>query len=201
MSKRTTLILASGSPRRSELLQQIGVQFRVMPVEVDETPWPEEQPHEYVLRMARTKASVGSQQSDTVDSVVLGADTVVVCDDLIMGKPSGFSDARDMLRRLSGKAHTVLTAVAVTDGNNMEYRIADSQVTFREITESEINRYWQTGEPCDKAGGYAIQGKGAIFVSQISGSYSGVVGLPLMETCELLRIFEVPDWAKSQGVV
>ena len=176
--------LASTSPRRRELLAQIGVRHDVVPVVVDETPRPGEAPAEYVLRLALAKARAGHALRG--DRPVLGADTAVVVDDRILGKPLDRDDALGMLARLAGREHRVLTAVAVV-GEREETRLSVSHVRFRPIDAAEAAAYWATGEPADKAGGYAVQGLGAIFVESIAGSYSGVMGLPLFETGELLR--------------
>ena len=176
--------LASTSPRRRELLAQIGVRHDVVPVVVDETPRPAEAPAEYVLRLALAKARAGHALRG--DRPVLGADTAVVVDDRILGKPLDRDDALGMLARLAGREHRVLTAVAVV-GEREETRLSVSHVRFRPIDAAEAAAYWATGEPADKAGGYAVQGLGAIFVESIAGSYSGVMGLPLFETGELLR--------------
>jgi septum formation protein len=176
--------LASQSPRRRELLAQIGIRHDVIAVEVDETPRAGEAPAEYVLRLALAKARAG--HSLHPDRPVLGADTAVVQDDRILGKPLDRQDAAAMLAQLSGREHRVLTAVALV-GDREETRLSVSRVRFRPIDAAEAAAYWETGEPADKAGGYAVQGLGALFVESIGGSYSGVMGLPLFETGELLR--------------
>jgi septum formation protein len=176
--------LASQSPRRRELLAQIGVRHDVIAVEVDETPRAGEAPAEYVLRLALAKARAGHRLRP--DRPVLGADTAVVQDDRILGKPLDRQDAAAMLAQLSGREHRVLTAVALV-GDREETRLSVSRVRFRPIDAAEAAAYWETGEPADKAGGYAVQGLGALFVESIGGSYSGVMGLPLFETGELLR--------------
>jgi septum formation protein len=180
--------LASGSPRRRELLQQIGVSFRVVGTEVDEAVRSAETASAYVLRLAAAKAVAGWERSRDPHQVpVLAADTAVVLDGKILGKPVDGQDAEGMLRHLSGRTHEVLTAIALRTANGLESRISRSEVTFRGITAAEARAYWETGEPSDKAGAYAIQGLGAIFIADLRGSYSGVMGLPLFETAELLR--------------
>ncbi|MDX1594380.1 MAG: Maf family protein [Gammaproteobacteria bacterium] len=179
------LTLASRSPRRRELLDQAGIAHRVLHVEVDEAPRPGEVPAVYVERLARAKAEAGL--SVTGAGAVLGADTSVVLGDEILGKPADKADATAMLARLSGHTHEVLTAVALATPRRVACRLSVSRVTFRTLAADEIAAYWATGEPADKAGAYAIQGRGALFVTRLEGSYSGVVGLPLYETAELLR--------------
>lgn len=179
------IILASTSPRRRELLAQLGVPFEVVAVEVDESCVAGEAPEEYVLRIARDKARAGVAAARRAMPLVLGADTVVVLDGEVLQKPAGRDGALAMLARLSGRTHRVLSGVALA-GRCECARVSDSLVTFREIGASERLAYWDTGEPADKAGAYAIQGLGAVFVRRLQGSYSGVVGLPLYETAELL---------------
>jgi septum formation protein len=180
--------LASGSPRRRELLQQIGIAFRVMASAVDETALHGEAPLAYVHRLAAAKADAGWHDGrEAADAPVLAADTAVVLAGQILGKPRDRDDAEDMLRRLSGRTHEVLTAVALRAASGLDIRISRSAVTFRAIQAGEVSAYWDTGEPRDKAGAYAIQGRAAIFVADLRGSYSGVMGLPLFETAELLR--------------
>ena len=178
------LILASASPRRSELLTQIGIRHRVVPVAIDETPWPGEAPAAYVTRVASEKSAV-CQALLNQDLPVLSADTSVICDGVILGKPENSHQAIDMLSRLSGRSHQVYSAVSLR-GDAHGQALSISQVTFRELSLEEIMAYWQSGEPCDKAGAYAIQGLGSIFIKTITGSYSGVMGLPLFETAQLL---------------
>jgi septum formation protein len=179
--------LASGSPRRRELLRQIGVPFRVVGTAVDETVSPAEAPVAYVTRLAAAKADDGWERSrDVAGTPVLAADTAVVLDGRILGKPADREDAESMLGQLSGRTHEVLTAVALRTANGLQSRISRSEVTFRRITAGEARAYWETGEPCDKAGAYAIQGRAAIFIADLRGSYSGVMGLPLFETAEML---------------
>ena len=187
------LYLASRSPRRRELLDQLGLTHALVAADVDETPLPGEEPKDYVQRMALAKAQAGRQnlsqdlsQNLNRSLPVLGADTAVVCDDQILGKPVDADDALAMLRLLSGREHRVLTAIALL-GTRQQTAVSETLVRFREITPAEAAAYWASGEPQDKAGAYAIQGRGAAFVEHISGSYSGVVGLPLFETAALLK--------------
>lgn len=190
------LYLASGSPRRRELLTQIGVPFVALSAAIDETPQPGEAPADYVARLALGKARAGfaSLPADGRPAVVLGADTAVIIDGRILGKPVDQADALGMLASLSGREHLVLTAVALFDGTHSEVVNVGTQVGFRVIAASEAQAYWASGEPVDKAGGYAIQGRGAVFVASLQGSYSAVVGLPLCETAALLGRFGVPCW-------
>lgn len=178
------IMLASASPRRRELLDQIGVRYLVRPVEIDEAPEPGEHPEKYVVRVAFDKAD-RARQDDISGLPILAADTAVVLDGMIMGKPATEADAISMLMHLSGRKHQVYSAVSLW-GNEHWQVLSVTDVVFRELTRKEILSYWQTGEPADKAGAYAIQGLGAVFVENISGSFSGVVGLPLFETAGLL---------------
>ena len=193
------LFLASASPRRRELLTQIGARFSRVSVAIDETPHPDEHPEQYVQRLAREKALAGLAALDDPEAVVLGADTTVVLDDRILGKPIDRADALDMLAALSGREHRVLTAVALASGSRCDLRLVASHVSFRPIAPAEAEAYWASGEPQDKAGGYAIQGLGAIFVSGLRGSYSAVVGLPLCETAQLLEAHGLPYWTNSSA--
>ncbi len=194
-----SIYLASRSPRRRELLRQIGVTFEIIPLreaprhpaDVDETPRPGETPDAYVLRVAceKAQAAVGITRARRLAGrPVLAADTTVVCDDMILGKPENAAAAVRMLASLAGRAHRVLTAVAVKAGDVIDTRVSESQVWFRALTAEEIRRYVATGEPTDKAGAYAVQGRAAAFITRIEGSYSGIMGLPLAETAELLRV-------------
>jgi septum formation protein len=194
-SRSPVICLASVSPRRRELLEQIGVPHIVVGAHIDETAHAGESPRDYVLRMARQKALAIRERGETLP--VLAADTTVVLDDVIYGKPRDRADGIAMLGRLSGRTHEVLTAVAVSDSRGVALRLSESLVRFRELTPQECSDYWETGEPCDKAGGYAIQGAAAVFVESLRGSYSGVMGLPLFETAELLRASGVPYWEKG----
>ena len=189
------LYLASGSPRRRELLTQIGVPFSAISADIDETPFLEESPAAYVERLARGKAEAGRRTLvSAAPFCVLGADTAVVLDGKILGKPVDEADACAMLMMLSGKEHEVLTAIAVLEGERCESRVVRSLVRFRPISREEAAAYWASGEPRDKAGCYGIQGLGAVFVAGLNGSYSAVVGLPVCETAELLGHFGIPCW-------
>lgn len=186
------IILASASPRRRELLQQIGVQFRVVVSNSEETPASGETAEDYVRRVALAKArTVWERLSEAEQCPVLGADTEVVLDGAILGKPADRAAALAMLERLSGRAHEVLSAVAIVYGDSEALRVSRSVVSFRATTPQERAAYWNSGEPCDKAGGYAVQGLGAVFIEKLDGSYSGVMGLPIFETAELLREFGI----------
>ncbi|TPG79337.1 Maf family protein [Pseudomonas mandelii] len=189
------LYLASGSPRRRELLTQIGVPFSAISADIDETPLETESPSAYVERLARCKAEAGrGTVVSAADFCVLGADTAVVLDGKILGKPVDEAEACAMLMMLSGCEHEVLTAIALREGERCESRVVRSLVRFRNISRDEAVAYWASGEPQDKAGGYGIQGLGAVFVAGLNGSYSAVVGLPLCETAELLGHFGIPCW-------
>ncbi|WP_369681241.1 nucleoside triphosphate pyrophosphatase [Chromatium okenii] len=193
MAKFPQLYLASSSPRRAELLTQIGVQFAVIDADCDETPLPAEAPRDYVQRMARLKANTGSAEMVAQQlplRPILAADTAVICNARILGKPRDVHDAATMLRLLSGRRHQVLTAVALlipTPTPQEWLALSKSDVTFRTLSEAEIAWYCRTGEPLDKAGSYGIQGYGGLFVTTLNGSYSGVMGLPLCETGRLLK--------------
>ena len=190
-----SLHLASASPRRRELLAQIGVPFVTLIASIDETALPGEPAERYVERLAREKALAGrAALSDPADAVVLGADTAVVLDGCILGKPADRAECLATLAALSGREHQVLTAVALASAQRIESRVVASRVRFRPLRAGEAEAYWATGEPCDKAGSYGIQGLAAVFVSQLEGSYSAVVGLPLCETAQLLGEFGIPCW-------
>lgn len=184
--------LASMSPRRSQLLAQIGVPHTVAAADVDERLLPAEAPTDYVARLARLKAATARQRGEALP--VLAADTAVVLEGSVYGKPSTRGDGLAMLAALAGRTHQVLTAVALATGHGIALRVNCSSVRFRNIEQAEMEAYWATGEPHDKAGGYAIQGYGAVFITALSGSYSGVMGLPLMETAELLRDAGIRYW-------
>ena len=186
------IYLASASPRRTELLTQIGVSHLCQPVDIDETPMLGEEPADYVIRMATSKADAWLKHPDRDRELpVLGADTTVIQNNQFLHKPSGKQDAFRMLRQLSGEKHQVLSAVCVMDSQRCHSRISKTDVHFKELSDEEIELYWLTGEPADKAGAYGIQGLASAFVSSINGSYSGVVGLPLFETIELLNQFGI----------
>ncbi len=180
----TALILASSSPRRRELLEAIGLDFDIRVADVDETRLHGESARDMVLRLAAAKATALPIAGA---STVIGADTAVVLDGEIFGKPRDEADAVEMLTRLSGREHEVLTGVAVATSEAVQSAVSATTVRFRDIGTDEARRYWHSGEPCDKAGAYAIQGRGGLFVEAISGSYSGVVGLPVFETALLLQ--------------
>ncbi len=191
------LYLASQSPRRHELLNQIGVRHLTVSASVPESRDPGESPADYVQRLAREKSLAGQETvraQGLAERPVLGADTLVVCDGQVLEKPVDAEDGARMLRQLSGRSHEVMTAVALGLGDRLELAQAVTEVRFRPLSEEEIAAYWATGEPADKAGGYAIQGLGAVFVKAIAGSYSNVVGLPLETTLLLLDTFGVPWW-------
>jgi septum formation protein len=195
------IYLASASPRRRELLKQIGVRFEVLllrtypsRLDVDETPQAGEDPHEYVLRMARAKAEKGNMACRVRHlpaHPVLAADTTVLVDGDIIGKPVDRTEAESILKRLAGRRHEVLTAVAMALDERIEVKLSTSYVEFVPLDEQTIKRYVASGESHDKAGAYAIQGKAAAFVARLDGSYSGVMGLPLCETTQLLQEFGI----------
>lgn len=185
MKKIPQLVLASGSPRRRELLQGLGVEFSVRPADLDESLLPGETPAQHVQRLAREKAAARAETGE----LVLAADTVVLVDGDILGKPRDTVEARAMLERLAGRRHTVLSGVALIDGDRLRtaYGIARTEVRIAAMTAAEIAWYVDTGEPMDKAGAYAIQGLGAIFVDAVEGNYTNVVGLPIPLTQSLFR--------------
>lgn len=184
------IYLASQSPRRRELLEQLGVRFASVSQDAEETLEPGESPEVFVIRLALEKARAG-RANVSGDQPVLGADTVVVLDGEVFGKPRDEAEAMDMLERLSGQCHRVLTGVALVGTDEEATRLSVTHVTLRSIAEAERSAYWASGEPADKAGAYAIQGRGAVFVEHIDGSYSGVMGLPLFETGDLLGEFGI----------
>lgn len=195
MSDTPMIYLASRSPRRGELLGQIGVTFAVLPSDVDESVRPDESPEHYVLRLAREKALVCAQRLAAKghgNLPILAADTTVCIDGMILGKPEDDADAAAMLRRMSDRWHAVHTAIAVAQGNRVETALSSTQVEMARLTEAEIAAYIASGEPRDKAGSYGIQGLAGAFIRRIEGSYSGVMGLPVYETSLLLKQFGVP---------
>ena len=197
MTPQPELILASASPRRSALLRNLGLRFSAMPADVDETVHRDETPRAYVERVAAAKA--GAVAAGYPAAVVLGADTTVALDERILGKPADAGDAERMLRLLSGHRHRVYSAVAVHCGGCERLRTVATEVRFRAVSPAEIRSYIVSGEPLDKAGGYAVQGLGGIFVEHLAGSYSAVVGLPVAETVDLLREFGIDPLASAVG--
>ncbi|MGV3346099.1 Maf family protein [Enterobacteriaceae bacterium LUAb1] len=183
-----SLYLASGSPRRRELLTQLGLEFVRLDTHVEEWRQPLESPAEYVVRLACEKAQAGVRVAE-YDLPVLGADTIVVQHDQVLEKPCDAADAARMLHSLSGKTHQVMTAVALANRQDIRHCLVVTDVTFRTLSAADILHYISSGEPMDKAGAYGIQGKGSLFVRKINGSYPAVVGLPLVETMELFNSF------------
>ena len=181
---RPSLILASSSPRRQEILEAMGLDFTVRTIAVDESLRQGEPATEMVVRLAAAKATAIELQTE---QIIIGADTAVALDDEVFGKPADADDALRMLSKLSGQTHQVVTGVAVASATGLKTVLSVTDVRFREISTDEARRYWQSGEPRDKAGAYAIQGSGGVFVEAIMGSYTGVVGLPVFETARLLR--------------
>lgn len=194
----TQVFLASASPRRKELLAQLGYQFDILSVDVEEVHQAHETPLMYVERLSKDKAQAGVRslanakviaKNENKHIPVLGSDTIVVIDGVILEKPKDFEDAKRMLLALSGRQHQVMTAVTLATPDTTRTKTVITQVWFRTLSEQEIEQYWESGEPCDKAGSYGIQGSGGRFVSRIDGSYHAVMGLPLMETDQLLHQF------------
>jgi septum formation protein len=200
-----SIILASASSRRQELLTQIGVRFTVRSQYIDESIRIGELANDYVSRMAQEKANSALSAlcvtKDSSDTLVLAADTSVVCDATVLGKPRDEADAVDMLRRLSGREHRVLSAVTLSTQDKQRTVLSESRVRFREISIEEAQQYYRSGEPLGKAGAYAIQGYAAVFVEQLVGSYSGVMGLPLFETAQLLAQFSAPMQSINPALV
>lgn len=184
----TAVYLASASPRRKELLTQLGIEFLQFSVDADESQYKDENPHNYVERLARLKACSGVELGYT-DRPVLGSDTIVVIDNESLGKPRDKADFINTFKRLSGNTHQVLTAIAFATKDKVLSCVVSTDVTFKTLNDDELNDYWLSGEPQDKAGGYGIQGLGGRFVTHIAGSYFSVVGLPLYETEQLLQAF------------
>lgn len=193
----TSLFLASASPRRRELLAQLGYQFTVIHPDILECQAPGEDAHAYVARLAQQKAQAGLSLTGQADAVVVGADTVVVSQGQVLEKPRDFAHFKAMLEQLSGTTHQVLTGVAVAAAERCRVEVVTTDVQFRDITAAELSTFWATGEPKDKAGGYGIQGWAGRFVMQLSGSYSAVVGLPLYQTEQLLWQFGLHENARS----
>ncbi len=194
------IYLASQSPRRAQLLRQLGLRFEVLDVAADETPQAGEAVETYVTRLACAKVEAArARLGRTASTPILAADTAVALDQAIFGKPRDRNEALEMLARLSGRGHRVLSAVAVHGAGALHTALSVSQVTFRAISAAEAAAYWETGEPEGKAGGYAIQGRGAVFVERLEGSYSGVMGLPLFETAQLLRAAGVAVFQRHGG--
>ncbi len=191
-----SIILASASPRRAELLRQMGVVFGIRPADIDETPVAGEKTGDYVLRLAIEKAFAASLGAPA--AIVLGSDTSVIIDGRILGKPATENEAAETLRALSGRTHQVITGIAVVVDGYAQSCLVSTDVTFRELRPDEIVAYVRTGEPMDKAGSYGIQGRGGIFVESLQGSYSAVVGLPLRETADLLAQAGYPVWTTWQ---
>lgn len=191
------ITLASSSPRRRELLDQVGITYEVVPVDIDESLLPGETDEMFVKRLASEKARAGYRLRPLRPS--LGSDTIVVLDHHILGKPGNREQAIDMLSMLSGRWHQVMTAVALVEGEQQWLRLNVSEVEFAELTRQQIEAYWETGEPADKAGAYGIQGKAAQFIRQIRGSYSSIMGLPLYETAECLRLAGIDMLSKVKG--
>jgi len=191
------IYLASQSPRRAELLAQIGVSFQQFSVDIDEAVLPGESPEALVQRLALEKAQAGwtKVNADGLEQApVLGSDTIVLCDGQVLGKPTDKADGLAMLSLLSAYPHQVLTAVALVGEGSEKCITSINQVRFRSLSEQEMNAYWGTGEPLDKAGGYGIQGAAAVFIESLEGSYSSVMGLPLYETAQLLQQADVKYW-------
>jgi len=188
--KPITIYLASASPRRQQLLHQVGVSHQVIVPDVDEVVWQGESPEAFVTRMALEKAQAGLarvQAEGLSPAPVLGADTCIVLDEEIIGKARDRSDGIRILQRLAGRSHQVLTGVALVTGDDVQQALSRSIVTFRALSNEEIETYWDSGEPDDKAGAYAIQGKAAAFIERIEGSYSGIVGLPLFDVVNMIK--------------
>ncbi|WP_047047448.1 Maf family protein [Vibrio mexicanus] len=187
------IVLASGSPRRKELLAQLGYDFDIEVSDIEEQRNESESPRQYVERLSRDKAlavlSARSSASEQADSIVIGSDTIVVQGETVLEKPRDFAHSKQMLQQLSGQRHQVMTAVTVATKNKVSSVVVTTDVWFKPLSDEEIEQYWQSGEPCDKAGSYGIQGLGGRFVTRIEGSYYAVVGLPLFETDQLLQEF------------
>lgn len=192
------LYLASQSPRRKQLLTDLGVAFEVLPIEVDESIQALESAEDYVARLGEAKARAGLDVlagRGESQVLALGSDTTVVADQDILGKPRDYDDFADMMERLSGRSHRVFTSVALASHQAVEVKVVESRVVFAELEPQAVRAYWDSGEPQDKAGGYSIQGLGAVFIKRIEGSYSAIVGLPLRETAQLLTKRGLQVWS------
>lgn len=189
------IILASQSPRRKELLEQVGLHFSIQSADIDESVLPNEDVDAYVLRIAKAKAQAIACQH--LDALVIAADTTVTIDGKILAKPSNYHDAARMWGLLSGRIHQVKTTVVIAYTSLIWHATVTTNVQFKDLTQDDMFAYWQTGEPCDKAGGYAIQGRAATWVKYMEGSYSNVVGLPLYETMQLLEQIQVQHFPES----
>ena len=192
-----SLVLASTSPRRKELLQQIGVKFTQLSIDINEDVAEAESAKQYVLRLAKEKAAAGFELLSAAEQstrIVLAADTTVVCEGNILAKPETLEHSKEILRQLSGREHLVMSAIGIHSQDRALQKIVTTKVKFRKISDAEIEAYWQSGEPQDKAGSYGIQGLGAVFVESITGSYSNVVGLPLCETAQIRNQFNIAFW-------
>ncbi|WP_108124750.1 Maf family protein [Saccharospirillum mangrovi] len=198
------LYLASQSPRRKQLLTDLGVAFEVLSIEVDESTKALESAEDYVARLGEAKARAGLDilaGRGESDVLTLGSDTTVVADQDILGKPRDYDDFADMMERLSGRSHRVFTSVAVASHESVEVKVVESRVVFAELEPEAVRAYWDSGEPQDKAGGYSVQGLGAVFIKRIEGSYSAIVGLPLRETAQLLTKRGLAVWSGALGRV
>lgn len=192
------LYLASQSPRRKQLLTDLGVEFEVLPIAVDESTTALESAEEYVARLGAAKARAGLDilaGKGESQVLTLGSDTTVVADQDILGKPRDYDDFADMMERLSGRSHRVFTSVALASHDSVDLKVVESRVVFAELEPQAIRAYWDSGEPQDKAGGYSVQGLGAVFIKRIEGSYSAIVGLPLRETAQLLTSRGIRVWS------
>lgn len=198
------LYLASQSPRRKQLLADLGVSFELLPIEVDESIRALESAEDYVARLGEAKARAGLERlagAGEADVLTLGSDTTVVADQDILGKPRDFDDFAEMMERLSGRSHRVFTSVAVASHERCDVKVVESRVVFADLAPEAVRAYWDSGEPADKAGGYSVQGLGAVFIKRIEGSYSAIVGLPLRETAQLLTKRGLTVWSGALGQV
>lgn len=190
VEREAQIYLASASPRRQQLLRQLDIAFEIVPAQMTEHPHAAEPARAYVQRLATAKARFAAgvvRERGWPTKPILGADTEVVLDGAVLGKPADAAHGRALLKRLAGRTHDVLTALALLVEGEMHTAVSESRVTFGELSDADVARYWATGEPADKAGGYAVQGRAGAFITRIEGSYSGIVGLPLYELAQLLR--------------